>query len=526
VAHPVFLTLFGLCYSLSYGQIKGNAQHAGNKCVFHLVRVRLNCQRDVSLVLIGQRRYFSDPTRVMLRMNQELADKVLAGDRRAIAQAISLVENRDPFAVSLLRELFPRAGRAWVVGITGSPGVGKSTLVEKLALEYRGRGRRVGILAVDPTSPFSGGAILGDRVRMQGLFTDSGVYIRSMATRGQLGGLAPATQDAVTILDAAGFEIILIETVGVGQDEVEVVRLADATVLLLVPGLGDDIQTFKAGVMEIADVFVINKADRPAAERVEQEVTAMLSLVSRPDGWHCPIVKTIATTRQGVPELLQALDRFHAFSENGELAGRRRQEQWRSRLLELLRQALFEKAFARLLVKGSLDQQVEDLASHQRDPHEVVEAMIATLLPANAAAGASISSACDGARIHHLGIAVESLARAVPLFQKLVGKAPDAEETVPDQSVRVSAFRLGDCRLELLESTNDSSPIARFIAKHGQGIHHLALAVADLPATLRKLESDGLRLIDREPRRGAGNESIAFLHPSSTAGVLVELMER
>ncbi len=236
----------------------------------------------------------------MPEIDHGFVEKILAGDRRAIARALTSVENHDSGAVPLLRELFPKAGRARVTGLTGSPGAGKSTLAEKLAEEYRRQGRRVGILAVDPTSPYSGGAILGDRVRMQSLSNDPGVYIRSMATRGQLGGLAPTTQDAVTILDAAGYEIILIETVGVGQDEVEVARLADVTVLLLVPGLGDDIQTFKAGVMEIADLYVINKSDRPGAERVEQEVTAMLSLASRADGWRPPIVKTVATTAQGV----------------------------------------------------------------------------------------------------------------------------------------------------------------------------------------------------------------------------------
>jgi len=435
------------------------------------------------------------------------------------------VENRDPSAVPLLRELFPRAGRARVVGITGSPGAGKSTLVEKLAVEYRRSGRRVGILAIDPTSPFSGGAMLGDRVRMQSLANDSAVYIRSMATRGQLGGLAPTTQDAVTILDAAGYEIVLIETVGVGQDEVEVARLADATVLLLVPGLGDDIQTFKAGVMEIADLYVINKADRAGADRVEQEVTAMLSLASRPDGWRPPIVETVATTGQGISELCQALEQFHAFSEKGEVTGLRRREHWRSRLLDLLRQTLFERAVSGPLLDGSLDRQVADLLSHQRDPHEVVEEIIAALLPESASAHVAFSSTRAGVKIHHLGIAVESLASAVPIFEKLLGKAPEAEERVADQKARVAVFPLGDSRLELLESTEGDSPIARFISKRGQGIHHLALAVPDLPGALRKLENGGVRLIDREPRLGAGNEHIAFLHPSSTAGVLIELIE-
>ncbi|HMD83493.1 MAG TPA: methylmalonyl Co-A mutase-associated GTPase MeaB [Terriglobia bacterium] len=461
----------------------------------------------------------------MPEVDHAFVERILAGDRRAIARAISSVENRDPTAVPLLRELFPKAGRARVVGLTGSPGAGKSTLVEKLAADYRRRGERVGILAVDPTSPFSGGAILGDRVRMQSLANDPGVYIRSMATRGQLGGLAPTTQDAVTILDAAGCEVVLIETVGVGQDEVEVARLADATVLLLVPGLGDDIQTFKAGVMEIADLYVINKADRPGADRVEQEVTAMLSLAIRPDGWRPPIVKTVATTGQGISELVQALDQFHGFSQRGDVTTRRRKEHWRSRLLDLLRQTLFERAVAAPLLDGSLDRQVADLLSHQKDPHQIVEEIIAALLPGSADSSNAFFSSSAGVKIHHLGIAVESLARAVPIFQELTGKAPEAEECVADQKVRMAAFRLGDSRLELLESTEADSPIARFIAKRGQGIHHVAFAVPDLPEALRKLESDGVRLIDRQPRVGAGNAPIAFVHPASTAGVLIELIE-
>jgi len=303
----------------------------------------------------------------------------------------------------------------------------------------------------------------------------------------------------------------------VGQDEVEVARLADVTVLLLVPGLGDDIQAFKAGVMEIADLFVINKSDRSGAGRVEQEVTAMLSMVPRPDGWQPPIVKTVATTGQGIPELAAALEQFQAFGEKQGVSGRRRAEHWRSRLLELLRQTLFERAVAVPLVQHSLDRQIADLVAHQREPHQIVEEMIAELLNQGMPA--------QGVRIHHLGIAVESLAQAKPIFEKLLGRTSDADEIVADQKVRVAVFPLGSSRVELLESTDADSPIGRFVSKRGQAIHHLALSVPDLQATLRKLEEGGVRLIDREPRVGAGGERVAFLHPSSTVGVLIELIE-
>jgi len=453
----------------------------------------------------------------MTESQQDWAEKIVAGDRRAMARAISAVENGERAGIELLKTLFPKSGGAYVVGITGSPGAGKSTLVEKLAGEYRARGLRVGIIAVDPTSPFSGGAILGDRIRMQALSTDEGVYIRSMATRGHLGGLAPAAHDVVSIMAAAGCQVVLIETVGVGQDEVEVARHADATALLLVPGMGDDVQTFKAGVMEIADLYVINKADRPGADRVEQDVTAMLSMAPHRDGWQPPIVKTVATTGEGVGRMREALEQFRAFGEKQSLQVQRQREQWRARLLEILRQALFEEAIGQVR-PGTLDARVEEVLSRRRDPHSVVEDLIGEFR--RAGEGESRSR-----RIHHVGIAVESLATALPVFEKLLGKAADAEETVEDQKVRVAVFNLGESRIELLEATSPDSPIARSIAKHGQGIHHLTLAVPNLEAALAKLERAGFRLIDREPRVGAGSERIAFLHPSSTAGVLIELVE-
>src|SRR5436305_2205633 len=228
-----------------------------------------------------------------------LIDRVLAGDTRAVARAISKVEDGAGDSFVLLKALFPHTGRGLVVGITGSPGAGKSTLVDRLAVVYRGRGERVGIIAVDPSSPFSGGAILGDRIRMQTLGLDPGVFIRSMATRGNLGGLARATVDAVAILDAAGFQKIIVETVGVGQDEVEIVKTADVSVVVLVPGMGDDIQAIKAGIMEIGDIFVINKADKEDVYATEKELESLLSLSSRDDGRERSIVKTVVTENQG-----------------------------------------------------------------------------------------------------------------------------------------------------------------------------------------------------------------------------------
>lgn len=299
--------------------------------------------------------------------------KICSGDRRAMAQAISSVERKDPSSVALLRALFHRAGKAYVVGITGAPGAGKSTLLEKVAAEYRQNGKRVGIIAIDPTSPFSGGAILGDRIRMQALSTDEGTYIRSMATRGQLGGLAPAARDVALIMDAAGCDVIFVETVGVGQDEVDVARLADATVVLLVPGMGDDVQAFKAGVMEVADLFVINKADQPGAERVERELNVLLSVTPQSDGWLPPIVKTAATSGEGVSRLCDELEKFRTTTEQSPAGVARRKENTRLQLLELLRQSLFEKVAQEQFDQERIGCYVEEILARRRDPHSIVE---------------------------------------------------------------------------------------------------------------------------------------------------------
>jgi len=295
-----------------------------------------------------------------------------SGAPRALARAISTVENHAPGWIELLKELFPDTGRALSIGITGAPGAGKSTLVDQLAMHYRQETRTVAVIAVDPSSPYTGGAILGDRIRMQRHFSDPGIYIRSMATRGSLGGLARATADVVVVLDAAGRDVILIETVGVGQDEIDIVRLADITVVILVPGMGDDVQTIKAGIMEIADVFVINKVDHEGADRVEREIRAMQSLAMRADGWTPPVVKTVATEGKGIRELADAIRSYQSYLSDKGLWSVRRAQNWEARLIEMLRDSMLEKAQAAMR-DGEWSQLAQDVAEHKRDPYSAIE---------------------------------------------------------------------------------------------------------------------------------------------------------
>ncbi len=367
-------------------------------------------------------------------------DQILAGDLRAVARAATAIENRSSEAGQLLRQLAPHTGRALVVGVTGSPGAGKSTLVDQMAKAFRAEGKKVGILAVDPTSPYTGGAILGDRIRMQRHYADPGVFIRSMATRGNMGGLARATTDLSLLFDAAGFDVVLIETVGVGQDEVEVAKLAGVTVVVLVPGMGDDVQSFKAGLMEIADIFVINKSDHPGANRLECEIKAE---------WQRPVVRTIASEGTGINETLAA---------------------------------------------------------------------ISSLSPRSIPPPALHSPSID-----HLGIAVRSLQASLPFYGQL-GFPQATRETVPLEQVNVAMLPAGDPRIELLEPTGPDSVIAKFIDKRGEGLHHVAIRVPDLTATAAHLRATGARLMN-EPRQGAGGHVYVFIHPSSTGGVLLELIQ-
>jgi LAO/AO transport system kinase len=292
-----------------------------------------------------------------------------------VARAISLVEDESPSGAHLVQRIFSSTGRAYLIGVTGPPGAGKSTLVDRLTSLIRAAGETVGVVAVDPTSPFSGGAILGDRVRMQAHAGDPGVFIRSMATRGHLGGLARATSEVASILDAAGKDIVLIETVGVGQDEVDIVRTADISIVTIVPGAGDEVQALKAGIMEIADIFVVNKADREGADRTVMSIESLLSLQTYGAGeWRPPIVKTEATTGKGVPELLEAIGRFRNHTAPSLGSRRRARAEWRMR--ELLAQRFLQFVERDVLESGEFDRILDQIAAGDFDPYSAADGIL------------------------------------------------------------------------------------------------------------------------------------------------------
>jgi LAO/AO transport system kinase len=298
------------------------------------------------------------------------------GDVRAVARALTLIENGpDQEATLLLKTLFPAAQGSFIIGVTGSPGAGKSTLVDQLARVYRKREEKVGIVAVDPTSPFSGGAILGDRIRMQSLSTEPGVFIRSMATRGKMGGLSAAVNDALLVLSAAGYKRLIVETVGVGQDEVDIVKTAHVSIVVLVPGMGDDIQAIKAGIMEIGDAFVINKADHAGLNRIEQELKALLSIASRADGWTPEILKTVATRGEGIGELAQAIDRYEEFLATPGKEKERRLPLAKERLVDMLRERIAREVLLRI-PDGELDEYARLMMDRELDPYTIVERLL------------------------------------------------------------------------------------------------------------------------------------------------------
>jgi LAO/AO transport system kinase len=387
---------------------------------------------------------------------EQMMARLRAGDVRALARAVSIVEDRTPLAAALLTECRRYAGTALRVGVTGPPGAGKSTLVDQMARWLRQDGQTVGVLAVDPSSPYTGGALLGDRIRMQGALSEDGVYIRSMASRGAMGGLTRAAGDVCAVMEAAGRQTILIETVGVGQDEVEVIGLADVTVVVLVPGMGDEVQSLKAGIMEVADIFLVNKSDAGGAERVESEIVAMQGLAESRGGWVPPVIRTVATSGEGVAELMEAVRRCAAQKKG---AGKHR--------------------------VGMAEQ--------------------------------------GGLRLDHLGVAVRSIATARGIYEAL-GLTVSHEETVEHEKVRTAMLPLGETRIELLEPTEEQSTIGRFLAKRGEGLHHIAVHVEEIDEMFSRLTAQGVRLASDAVRVGAGGHRYFFVHPASTGGVLLELV--
>jgi len=312
-----------------------------------------------------------------LTRTEEIAKGVLGGDRRSIAKAITIIENGTPEARELVARIFPHTGKAHIIGLTGAGGAGKSTLIEKIVREYRRKGKTMGVIAVDPTSPFTGGAFLGDRIRMQNLTTDEGVYIRSMATRNYAGGISKATRDAAKILDAAGKDIVIVETAGAGQSEVEIVKVAQTVVVMHAPGLGDEIQAIKAGIMEIADIFVVNKADRENANKTAIDIQAMLHMCNKKSGWKPPVLKTVALTGEGVPELIEKLEEHRCFLEC-DTEGRENllKTKAEAELLEAIKERISRAVVDQLKREGKLDEILREIVEKKVDPASAAEKLV------------------------------------------------------------------------------------------------------------------------------------------------------
>jgi LAO/AO transport system kinase len=468
----------------------------------------------------------------------QLVAAVVAGSHQAAGRLITLLEDDGAGATEALRALFPHTGRAHVVGITGPPGSGKSTLASAAIRGLRSMGQRVGVVAVDPTSPFTGGALLGDRIRMQDHSTDPEVFVRSMATRGGLGGLAPTTGEAVAVLDAWGATTIFIETVGTGQAEVDIVSAADTVVVVSSPGLGDSVQTLKAGVMEIGDIFVVNKADRPDADRAVVDLKMTLQM-SPERAWQPPVLTTVATTGEGVARLLAAVaDHRRHLEDSGDLAARRR-NRWRREIVAAVEARLRAQVMEGVGAEG-LDALVGKVAAGDLDPRAAAERLIG--IAGHRVPGTQRGRPPDtqedhrpgapalalrraAARIDHLGVAVRSIEAAGRFYREVLDLNVGPAELLPDDGINAAFVALGDVRIELLEPASPDGPVARFLERRGEGIHHIAVAVPDVAAALETARLAGYTPVDRAPRRGAHGSLVAFLHPRDTHGVLIELVE-
>jgi LAO/AO transport system kinase len=451
----------------------------------------------------------------------------LKGDTRGLARAITAAENEPAAAHALLAEVSDRLGHAHVIGITGPPGVGKSTLTGKLAEQLLSRGHSLGLLLVDPSSPFTGGAILGDRLRLPDIAGRSSVFVRSMSSRGSMGGLSRATGDAIKLLDAFGKDYILVETVGTGQAETDIVSVADSVVVVAVPGLGDDVQAMKAGILEIADLFVVNKADRDGADRIERELLSMLKMQSTPSAWNIPVLKTVATSGQGISELADALAAHWKYlTQSGKLS-EKRSLRTESELLELLRVQLLDELRRQVDPKEQVAL-TNDIMAGRLTVYQAAERLWNQLFGGFVAC--STTSSQEGGetmikKIAHLGIAVKNLEEAKHFYAEMLGLSTEGEEEVAAQKVKTAFISVGETHLELLESTDPEGPIAKSIAARGEGIHHIAYEVDDIEATLAELKQKGVRLIDQTPREGAHGSKVAFIHPKAGMGVLIELCQ-
>lgn len=447
-------------------------------------------------------------------MTDALATGVAAGDAAALARAISLVETGGRRGEEILSAVYGRTGHAAVIGVTGPPGAGKSSLVNRLIARHRESGRAIGVVAVDPSSAFSGGAILGDRIRMQQHALDPAVFIRSMATRGQFGGLSRSAHDVIDLMDAAGRDPILVETVGVGQDEIDIARVADTVLVVLSPGQGDDVQAIKAGVLEIADILVINKADHDGADRLAADLEGMLGL-GAPRDWTPPIVRTVATEGRGIGDLADAIARHgRHLRERGDLA-RRRRAGLRSRFLQIVRDLLLSRLVSGQLGEEEIDDFTRRVEARHIDPYAAAREALVRLE----------DGGTGGPVLDHIGVAVRSLEGRAALYRDILGLDLTRVEDVAGEKVRVGMLPAGRTRIELVEPTAADATVARFLDKRGEGIHHLCFEVPDLEQVIARFQKAGATVAGDAGRPGVEGARIAFIHPRDTGGVLIELRE-